>query len=246
MVLGSDCRPKKVENVPKNPEQEAVGLHDGFAKPVFAWVPAIGISSVIVNDERLFPLWRDDLLIGSLGGTQGSGHALFRVRRDGTDVQYVERIEVGSRIRDLAQMPDRRIALLLDQRRVLFLSRSYAHCADESKRDRSVYAIDCPDTVGTVAATGAQLYGAHCSGCHSLNAEKHGIGPHLVGVLGRRAGAVSGYLFSDALRSLDIVWTPADLERFLADPREFAPGTSKEALDLTQAEIRAITDFIGN
>ena len=228
------------------PRAEAVGLHDGFAKPVFAWVPAIGISSLIVNDERLFPLWRDDLLIGSLSGTQGSGRALYRVRRDGTDVQYVERIEVGSRIRDLAQMPDRRIALLLDQRRVLFLSRSYAHCADESKRDRSVYAIDCPDTVGTVAATGAQLYGAHCSGCHSLNAEKHGIGPHLVGVLGRRAGAVSGYLFSDALRSLDMVWTPADLERFLADPREFAPGTSKESLDLTQAEIRAITDFIGN
>ena len=102
---------------------EAMGLHDGFAKPVFAWVPSIGISSVIVNDEHLFPLWRDDLLIGSLSGTQGSGHALFRVRRDGTDVQYVERIEVGNRIRDLAQMPDRRLALLLDGGLVHFLSR---------------------------------------------------------------------------------------------------------------------------
>ena len=220
-----------------------VGLHDGFAKPVFAWVPAIGISSVVVNDERLFPLWRDDLLIGSL-----IGHALYRVRRDGTEVQYVERIEVGNRIRDLAQMPDRRIALLLDGGLVHFLSRSYAHCADETQWDRSVYAIDCEDHTGApaVAATGAQLYGAHCSGCHSLNAEKHGIGPHLVGVLGRRAGTVSGYLFSDALRSLDMVWTPADLERFLADPKQFAPGTSKESLDLTQAEARAIAGFIAD
>ena len=100
-----------------------VGLHDGFIKPVFAWVPSIGISSILVNDERLFPLWRDDLLIGSLSGTQGSGHALFRVRRDGTDVQYVERIEVGSRIRDLAQMPDSRLALLFDGGQVHFLSR---------------------------------------------------------------------------------------------------------------------------
>ena len=107
-------------NVPRAAE---VGLHDGFTKPVFAWVPSIGISSVIVNDERWFPLWRDDLLIGSLGGTEDSGHALFRVRRDGTDVQYVERIEVGNRIRDLAQMPDRRIALLVDGGRVHFLSR---------------------------------------------------------------------------------------------------------------------------
>ena len=117
------------------PRAEAVGLHDGFAKPVFAWVPSIGISSVIVNDERLFPLWRDDLLIGSLSGTQGSGHALFRVRRDGTDVQYVERIELGYRIRDLTQMPDRRLALLLDGGLVRFLSRSYDHCADEAKWD---------------------------------------------------------------------------------------------------------------
>ena len=123
-------------NVPRAAE---VGLHDGFTKPVFAWVPSIGISSVIVNDERWFPLWKDDLLIGSLSGTQGSGHALFRIRRNGTDVQYVERIEVGSRIRDLAQMPDRRLALLFDGGWVHFLSRSDAHCADEF----SVYAVDC-------------------------------------------------------------------------------------------------------
>ena len=122
------------------PRAEQVGLHDGFAKPVFAWVPSIGISSVIVNDERRFPLWKDDLLIGSLSGTQGSGYALFRVRRDGTDVQYVERIEVGNRIRDLAQMPDSRLALLADGGRVHFLSR-YANCADEF----SVYAVDCKE-----------------------------------------------------------------------------------------------------
>ena len=126
-------------NVPRAAE---VGLHDGFTKPVFAWVPSIGISSVIVNDERWFPLWRDDLLIGSLSGTQGSGHALYRVRRAGTDVQYVERIGVGCplrylgcRIRDLAQMPDRRLALLLDGGLVYLLSRSYDHCADEAKWD---------------------------------------------------------------------------------------------------------------
>ena len=144
-------------NVPRAAE---VGRHDGFIKPVFAWVPSIGISSILVNDERWFPLWKDDLLIGSLSGTQGSGYALFRVRRDGTDVQYVERIEVGNRIRDLAQMPDSRLALLVDGGRVHFLSRS-ERCADETKWDRSVYAIDCedhtaattPGTVGTVPAT---------------------------------------------------------------------------------------------
>ena len=221
------------------PNAEEAGFHEGFTKPVFAWIPSIGISNLVVNDERWFPLWKDDLLISSL--RRGS---LYRVRRHGAAVQYVERIGIGDRIRDLAQMPDGRIALLADDGRVYFLSRSYAYCNDEAMLKRNVYAVDCPDTVGTVAATGAQLYGLHCSGCHSLKAEEHGIGPHLVGVLGLRAGTVSGYPFSDALRSLDEVWTPARLERFLANPKQFAPGTSKSSLNITPAEASAIVDFI--
>ena len=221
------------------PNDEDVGSHDGFTKPIFAWVPSIGISNLVVNDERWFPLWKDDLLISSL-----KGRSLFRVRRHGAAVQYFKRIRVGYRIRDLAQMPDGRIALLSDGGKVYFLSRSYAYCNDEATLNRHVYAVDCADTVSAVAATGAQLYGTHCSGCHRLTVEEHGIGPHLVGVVGRRVGAVSGYLFSDALRSLDEVWTPTRLERFLADPGAFAPGTSKSSLSITQAEARAIVDFI--
>ena len=217
---------------------EDVGSHDGFTKPIFAWVPSIGISNLVVNDERWFPLWKDDLLISSL-----RKRSLFRVRRHGAAVQYIERIKVDDRIRDLAQMPDGRIALLSDGGKVYFLSRSYAYYTDEATLNRHVYAMDCADTVSAVAATGAQLYGTHCSGCHRLTVEEHGIGPHLVGVVGRRVGTVSGYLFSDALRSLDLAWTPNRLERFLADPKQFAPGTSK-SLSITQAEARAIVDFI--
>lgn len=119
------------------------GHHGGFAQPVFSWVPSVGISSILVNDERRFPLWRDDLLIASLDGA-----ALFRVRLHDRGVQYVEKIEVGFRIRDLAQLSDGRIALLDDADSVRFLSRSYWHCGRESKRlgrgqPGSVYAIDC-------------------------------------------------------------------------------------------------------
>ena len=84
----------------------AAGRHDGFAEPVFFWTPSIGISSVVVNDARFFPLWGDDLLVGSLGGRR-----LLRIRRDGTDVRSVEEIYAGPAIRDMAQMPDGRIVL---------------------------------------------------------------------------------------------------------------------------------------
>ena len=83
--------------------------------------------------------------IGSLSGHRGSsGHSLFRVRRNGTDVQYVERIEAGYRIRDLAQMPDGRIALLSDDGRVHFLSRlHYAYCDELVRPGEEACAIDC-------------------------------------------------------------------------------------------------------
>ena len=86
------------------------GRHDGFASPVFFWTPSIGIGSVVVNDARFFPLWGDDLLVGSL-----VGRALLRIRRDGTDVKSVEEVYGGHPIRDMAQMLDGRIALFDDE-----------------------------------------------------------------------------------------------------------------------------------
>ena len=110
------------------------GEHAGFVKPAFAWIHAIGVSSVIVNDERAFPLWKNDLLAASLTGAcqadECLGYALFRIRRDGTQVRYVERIELGQRIRDLAKMPDGRIATLADGGHVRFISLFDAQYAD--------------------------------------------------------------------------------------------------------------------
>ena len=118
------------------------GRHDGFVRPVFSWVPSIGVSAVVVNDDRAFPLWRDDLLVASL-----SGESIFRVRRHRRIVQYVERIEFGSGIRDLAQMPDGRIAVLSAHGgRLWFLSRSDAYCDGRSLRLRRVWSVGCDST----------------------------------------------------------------------------------------------------
>ena len=32
-----------------------------------------------------------------------------------------------------------------------------------------------------------------CKSCHELTAEKNKIGPHLVGILGRKSGSVAGF-----------------------------------------------------
>ena len=114
------------------------GRHDGYASPRFFWAPAIAVSSVIVNDARFFPLWGNDLLVGTLGTA-----AVFRVRRDGTDVKSAERIDVGRAIRDMASMPDGRIALFDGSDHVLFVSRSEKYCNEEFRPDR-IWSLLCP------------------------------------------------------------------------------------------------------
>ncbi len=121
------------------PHSKVQGRHDGFKMPVFAWVPAIAPSSIIVSDSQLFPLWQNDLLIASL-----KAESIFRVRLHEKRVVYVERIEIGSRIRDMTQMSDGRIALLLDNAKIQFLQRAPVYCQDESSID-SIYSHDAHD-----------------------------------------------------------------------------------------------------
>ena len=260
------------------PDKHALGGHDGYQRPVLAWVPSIAVSSLIVNDPRWFPLWKDDLIIGSLGDEE-NGRSLFRVRRDGTTIQYFERIPVGERVRDIAQMQDGRIALLTDSARVRFLSRSYRYCDEESIERNDAYSVDCEELTsifeatqssasgpdedsgaanedeeatgaengadsGAAMPTGAQLYAANCAACHVLDVKEHGIGPHLVSVVGRRVGEADGWNFSDALRSLGGVWTTEVLADFLADPQGFAPGTTMRSQGLSESDAAAIADYI--
>ena len=90
---------------------------------------------------------------------------------------------------------------------------------------------------------GAQLYAPHCGACRSLRA-KHGVGPHLAGLIGRPIGEVEGWSASQSLRSLDGVWTAERLAQFLADPQAFAPGAAMGTTGITESEARAIADYV--
>ncbi|HET6470989.1 MAG TPA: c-type cytochrome [Pseudomonadales bacterium] len=72
------------------------------------------------------------------------------------------------------------------------------------------------------AARGATVYQV-CMGCHSLDEDD--VGPHHRGVVGRAAGSVPGFGYSPALQNAHIVWDPASLDRWLADPQALVPGT---------------------
>ncbi|TIL37969.1 cytochrome c family protein [Mesorhizobium sp.] len=73
------------------------------------------------------------------------------------------------------------------------------------------------------AALGQRAF-QRCSGCHSTADQK--AGPGLGGIVGRPAGSMEGYRYSEALKSSGLVWDEATLDRFLAAPREVVPKTT--------------------
>lgn len=245
-------------------DRQRAGAHHGYTRPIFSWIPSIGVSALVANDRDIYPLWEDDLLVGSLTGSGGAGHALFRVRRSGTSVRYVERIPVGKRIRDITRMPDGRIALLLDMGSILFLYRATDYCPPDHWS--SVYHLHCEALNAQLRAqappeqapaapitsvdpppatrTGAQLFASHCANCHHADREKHGVGPHLAGIVGQRIGAVQGYQASAALRAMRSSWTQRKLARFIADPQRFASGTTMASTGLSTEQASAIAAYI--
>jgi cytochrome c2 len=266
-------------NWPFNPIQ---GRHEGFAKPIYAWIPSIAVSSIVFSDGRQFPRWRGDLLITSL-----AEKSLFRARLGERRVIYVEKINIGHRLRDIAEMNDGKIALLTDDAKVIFLERSTDFCnkdaidhiyqtvcekfcggedrdhfyqepCEEPPSDVDRAADNSDDAQGGAgdsaasyepldvtsrAVTGAESFHRHCSMCHNLF-EEHGVGPHLVELMGRRSGSVSDYNFSAALASLDITWSRENLIRYLVNAGDFAPGGKMPVIDISEPEARAVAEYL--
>ena len=83
---------------------------------------------------------------------------------------------------------------------------------------------------------GQEAYEARCAGCHSVEADR--VGPRHAGVVGRRAGSVPNFAYSDALRNSGLTWTAALLERWLANPEALVPG-QRMGYQLGDAQTRA-------
>ena len=85
-------------------------------------------------------------------------------------------------------------------------------------------------------ATGEAVY-ARCQACHALAYDR--TGPRHCGLIGRRAGSVPGYAYSEAMKKSKIVWSAATLDRFLANPTAAVPGTTMGYAGVTDAKERA-------
>ncbi|NRA30191.1 MAG: cytochrome c family protein [Parvularculaceae bacterium] len=64
-----------------------------------------------------------------------------------------------------------------------------------------------------------------CMSCHSIKEGQNRVGPSLYGIIGREAGTVAKFNYSDANKNSGITWTPEILLDYLEDPQGYIPGT---------------------
>ena len=72
------------------------------------------------------------------------------------------------------------------------------------------------------ATNGKQLYSSRCIACHSI--DENLAGPAHRGVYGRKAGSVTGFDYSPALKKSKVIWNEKTLDKWLTNPEKLIPG----------------------
>src|SRR5579864_5741239 len=89
---------------------------------------------------------------------------------------------------------------------------------------------------------GKALFQKRCGGCHALDRDKEG--PRLLGVYGRRAGAVNSFQYSDALKNSQVVWSDDTLDRWLTDTEKLIPGNDMSFRVQSAEDRRSIIAYL--
>ena len=78
------------------------------------------------------------------------------------------------------------------------------------------------------AEAGKRIFN-RCMACHEGKRDVNKVGPHLVGVVGRKAGGLESFLgkYSEAMTAAGaggLVWDETNLAAYIKDPKGFIPG----------------------
>jgi cytochrome c len=75
------------------------------------------------------------------------------------------------------------------------------------------------------AALGEKSF-VKCKACHQIGeGARNGVGPNLNGLIGRKAGGVEGYNYSDANKGSGLTWDEATFREYIKNPKAKIPGT---------------------
>jgi cytochrome c len=89
--------------------------------------------------------------------------------------------------------------------------------------------LSAPAFAAGNAETGKTLFTSKgCVACHGVAKDAPpSVGPNLVGVVGRKAGAATGLMpTSEAMKKYGVTWNAKTLDEFLTNPSAKVPGTA--------------------
>ena len=103
---------------------------------------------------------------------------------------------------------------------------------------------DTPDINALLASADpakGQIVFLQCRACHSLlpDSEPGKIGPTLHNVVGRKAGAVAGFAYSDVVAKSGITWSVDEISHWLERPSDYLPGNKMVFVGLKNLQDRA-------
>ena len=79
-----------------------------------------------------------------------------------------------------------------------------------------------------------------CRTCHTTREGDNRLGPNLSRVIGRKAGSLPNYNYSESMKKADLVWDKQNLDRFIANPDAVVSGNNMKPYGgLTSGEDRA-------
>ena len=76
------------------------------------------------------------------------------------------------------------------------------------------------DDAGQIAFNNA------CRTCHTVREGDNRLGPNLSRVIGRKAGSLPNYNYSESMKKADLVWDKQNLDRFIANPDAVVSGNN--------------------
>lgn len=88
-------------------------------------------------------------------------------------------------------------------------------------------------------ATKGEAVFRQCQTCHVVTAGVNKVGPSLHNIIGRTAGQVAGFRYSEANKKSGITWTEQELYTYLENPKARVPGTIMAFVGIKDSQKRA-------